>query len=152
MNSRPISRISTDPRDPFPLTPGHFIAGGPITALPDADLTEASSTILSRFEAVQRNVQFFWKRWKQEYLNHLQQRSKKFSSIHPNLLVGQLCLIKEDNLPPCSWITGRVIQVHPGPDGKVRVATLFTTKGEIKRSIGKLCLLPLEELGGRGVC
>lgn len=152
LNSRPISPLSADPRDPLPLTPGHFITGGPITALPDVNVTEIPSSRLSRFEEIQKNVQFFWKRWKQEYLNHLQQRNKKFSSIQPNLLVGQLCLIKEDNLPPCTWITGRVIKVHPGPDGLVRVATLYTPKGEIKRSISKLCILPFEEQVGGGVC
>lgn len=152
LNSRPISPLSADPRDPLPLTPGHFITGGPITALPDVDVAEFSASKLSRYEETQKNVQLFWKRWKLEYLNHLQQRNKKFSSIQPNLLVGQLCLIKEDNLPPCTWITGRVIKVHPGPDGLVRVATLYTPKGEIKRSISKLCILPLEEQVGGGVC
>lgn len=70
------------------------------------------------------------------------------ASNQPNLLVGQLCLIKDDNLPPLTWITGRVVKVHPGPDGLVRVATLRTKNGELKRCISKLCLLPLEEYGG----
>lgn len=150
LNSRPISPMSADPRDPMPLTPGHFLIGGPINMLPDANLTETSSSRLTRLEDVQKNVQIFWKKWRLEYLNNLQQRNKKSSVVQPNLIVGQLCVVKDDNLPPCTWITGRVIKVHPGPDGLIRVATLHTSKGEIKRSISKLCILPFEADVGEG--
>lgn len=149
LNSRPISPLSVDARDPNPLTPGHFLVGGPITALPDLNFCETSTNRLSRYEEVQRNLQLFWKRWRVEYLNNLQQRTKKWSSIQPDLLIGQLCLIKDDHLPPYTWITGRVVKTHPGPDGHVRVATLLTPKGEIKRSISKLCVLPInDDVGG----
>lgn len=150
LNSRPISPMSSDPRDPNPLTPGHFVAGGPITAPPDHNHDQTNYNRLTRYEQIQKCLQHFWERWRLEYLNNMQQRTKKMCSKEPNLLVGQLCLIKEDNLPPYTWITGRVSQVHPGPDGRVRVATLRTSTGEIKRSIAKLCLLPFEENNGRG--
>lgn len=148
LNSRPISPMSTDPDDTSPLTPGHFLIGGPIIALPDKNVSETPANRLTRFEEIQKTVQLFWKRWRAEYLNNLQQRTKAMASSQPNLLVGQLCLIKDDNLPPLTWITGRVVKVHPGPDGLVRVATLRTKNGELKRCISKLCLLPLEEYGG----
>ncbi|XP_055623198.1 uncharacterized protein LOC129766644 [Toxorhynchites rutilus septentrionalis] len=153
LNSRPISPLSTDARDPNPLTPGHFLVGGPITAIPDKLFCETSSTRLTRYEEVQKNLQLFWNRWRVEYLNNLQQRTKKWSSKQPDLLLGQLCLVKDDALPANTWITGRVIKLHPGPDKHIRVATLITAKGEIKRSISKLCPLPIEEdVGGGGVC
>lgn len=150
LNSRPISPMSNDPGDLEPLTPGHFLIGGPITALPDANVSHIANNRLSRFEEIQKNMQLFWNRWKMEYLNNLQQRTKKLSVQQPNLEVGQLCLVKDESLPPFSWITGRVIKVYPGPDGITRVATLMTSKGEIKRSIGKLCLLPLDDLSAGG--
>ncbi|XP_055610425.1 uncharacterized protein LOC129757284 isoform X1 [Uranotaenia lowii] len=144
LNSRPISPISSASSDPIPLTPGHFLIGEPITAMPEEDLITDPPKLLNRFEQVQRSVQLFWKRWQMEYLNNLQQRTKGLSTAKPDLLVGQLCLVKEENLPPCVWITGRVTKVHPGPDGHVRVASLKTPRGEIKRSIAKLCPLPVE--------
>lgn len=145
LNSRPISPLSMDVRDPNPLTPGHFLVGGPITALPDHNFNETSPNRLTRFEEIQRNLQLFWRRWKMEYLNNLQQRTKKWSSKQPDLIIGQLCIVKDDSLPPNSWITGRVTKLHPGPDGHTRVVSLITINGEIKRSISKLCLLPIED-------
>ena len=150
LNSRQISPMSNDPQDLEPLTPGHFLIGGPITALPDRNVSQTATNRLSRFEEVQKNLQLFWNRWKLEYLNNLQQRAKKNSIHQPNLEVGQLCLVKDESLPPFSWIVGRVIKVHPGPDGRIRVATLLTSKGETKRSVGKLCLLPFEDSSGGG--
>lgn len=52
-----------------------------------------------------------------------------------------MVLIKDENLPPRCWLMGRIIETHPDPDGLVRVATIRTTKGEIKRPITKICLL-----------
>lgn len=40
---------------------------------------------------------------------------------------------------------GRVTQIQPDSDGKVRVATLQTSNGTYKRPVRKLCLLPVEE-------
>lgn len=39
---------------------------------------------------------------------------------------------------------GKVIEVHPGSDGAIRVVTLRTANGEFKRPIAKLCVLPVE--------
>lgn len=38
LNSRPISPLSSDPSDLQPLTP--FLVGGPLTSLPEQDLTD----------------------------------------------------------------------------------------------------------------
>ena len=40
---------------------------------------------------------------------------------------------------------GKIIAVHPGQDGKVRVATVKTSGGIFKRPIVKLVLLLQEE-------
>lgn len=55
--------------------------------------------------------------------------------------VGEIVLIKEDNLPPMSWRLGKILEVHPGKDGKVRVVTLKTMHGMFKRPIHKLARL-----------
>jgi hypothetical protein len=31
-----------------------------------------------------------------------------------NLKIGEIIIIKEDNLPPQKWLLGRIIQIHPG--------------------------------------
>ena len=54
--------------------------------------------------------------------------------------------LQEDNLVPSKWPLARVLQVHPGKDGLVRVATVKTSTGIYKRSTCKLALLlPQEE-------
>ncbi|GFY19318.1 integrase catalytic domain-containing protein [Trichonephila clavipes] len=42
--------------------------------------------------------------------------------------VGEIVIIKEDNIPPATWPLGKVIETHPGKDGVVRVVTLRTVK------------------------
>lgn len=142
LNSRPICPSSDDPSDLTALTPGHFLVGSPLTAIPETDMTDSSLSCVRRFELVQRLLQHFWKRWSFEYLSGLQQRPKWCSS-HANLEIGDLVLIKGDNVPLLKWKLGRIVQVHPGTDGKVRVVTLKTKSGEFKRPVVKLCKLPV---------
>ncbi|XP_066595391.1 uncharacterized protein [Prorops nasuta] len=68
--------------------------------------------------------------------------SREFLKLEPNMMV----LVKEDNLPPLQWALGRIQEVHPGSDGIARVATVLTSKGQIKRAAVKLCPLPMENV------
>ncbi|UYV75423.1 hypothetical protein LAZ67_13000216 [Cordylochernes scorpioides] len=70
----------------------------------------------------------------------LQQRNK-WKIKEPNMLSGSLVLIKEGHVPPAKWLMGRVVEVHPGKDGVVRVVSLRTVAGVIKRPLVKLALL-----------
>jgi hypothetical protein len=144
--------MSTDPNDCSVLTPGHFLIGGPLISLPEPDLTPLSINHLSRWQLIQRLSQQVWKRWSSDYLCQLQQRRKWSTSrpnltkgtSRPNLTKGTLVLIKEDNLHPLVWRKAIVEQVHPGPDGIVRVVTVRTEGGCYKRPIQKLCVLPTD--------
>ncbi|CAG7716870.1 unnamed protein product, partial [Allacma fusca] len=68
----------------------------------------------------------------------------KWWKPQPNLKEGAIVLIKEENLPPLNWRMGRVIKVHPDENNRVRVATIRTSQGEMKRPVVKLALLPLD--------
>ncbi len=52
-----------------------------------------------------------------------------------------MVVIKEDSPLLNKWPLARVIDVHPGQDGLVRVATIKTSNGVYKRPINKLALL-----------
>lgn len=68
---------------------------------------------------------------------------------------GMLALIREENLSPNSWPMGRIDKMHPGADGIVRVVTLKTAKGEVKRAVLKLSILPMDveaESSTAGLC
>ncbi|XP_018368835.1 PREDICTED: uncharacterized protein LOC108764926 [Trachymyrmex cornetzi] len=59
VNSRPLCPLSADPSDLQPLTPAHFIAGGPLTSLLEANMIETKLNRLNRWQLVQRTVQHF---------------------------------------------------------------------------------------------
>jgi hypothetical protein len=86
--------------------------------------------------------QLFWSRWSREYLHTLQARQKWYTP-NPTLSVGNVVVITSSNLPLMSWQMGRVIDVHPGADQVVRVATVKTADGVMKRPVVKLVKLPL---------
>ncbi|XP_055701775.1 uncharacterized protein LOC129801041 [Phlebotomus papatasi] len=144
LNSRPIMPMSTDPSDLEALTPGHFLIGRPLNAIPEEQLTEIPENRLKTWKLVQQRLQFFWKRWATEYLHTLQQR-KKWTTPFPSLQPGALVIIKEDHLPPMKWSLGRIIKCYSGADGNVRVVSVKTSSGEYTRAIVKLCPLPIPE-------
>ena len=89
-------------------------------------------------------VKDFWKRWQNEFLTQLQQRSKWLKNVE-NIKIDDLIIIKEDNYPPSKWHLGRILEVHPGKDGKIRVATIKTINGTVQRTISKICVLPIQD-------
>ena len=59
-----------------------------------------------------------------------------------NSVIGDLALLREDNMTPLQWPTGVITYTHAGKDAIVRVVTLRTTKGTFKRPTTKICPLP----------
>lgn len=98
MNSRPISALSNDPEDLTPLTPGHFIIGESLLAVPEPNRL-LTKTSIDSLRLSQRMFQEFWNRWSVEYLHTLQHRPK-WAKPQPMVRVGDLVLIREANLPP----------------------------------------------------
>ena len=76
LNSRPLCQIPSDPNDPQALKPGHFLIGGPLMALPEADYSNVPMNKLSCWQFMQRCTQQLWKKWSRDYLHQLQQRHK----------------------------------------------------------------------------
>jgi len=141
LNSRPLTPLSTDPNDFCALTPSHFLIGRASVNLPYSDLETTPTNRLSHFEQLERVKQHFWRRWSSEYITQLQQRHK-WKTNHSNLSIGDLVLIHDNDLPPFKWRLGRISAVHPGTDGVVRVASVKTATGVIKRAVVKLAPLP----------
>jgi hypothetical protein len=142
LNSRPLTPLSSSPQDLSALTPGHFLIGDSLTAPVEADLSQIPINRLSRWQHVQLVQQRFWRRWSREYMAQLQERSKWRTKSGQQLTIGTLVMIHHDNAPPLRWTLGRVVQVHPGKDDIVRVASVKTKTGVIKRAVQRLCVLP----------
>nr|XP_036678093.1 uncharacterized protein LOC118879348 [Drosophila suzukii] len=84
----------------------------------------------------------FWRKWSADWLSHLQARPK-WRHETDNLQRNDMIIIKDDRTGPSDWKLGRIIDLHPGADGLVRVATIKTSTGIYKRSVSKICRLPL---------
>lgn len=143
LNSRPLCPLSSDPSDIAVLTPGHFLIGAPLLAPPETTYLEINTNRLSRWQLIQKMHQHFWKRWSSEYLNRLQSRPKWLEK-NDELKINDLVLLKEDNLPPARWATGRIIAKHPGQDGLTRVVDVQINDKVYRRSLSKICSLPAE--------
>jgi hypothetical protein len=144
LNSRPLCPLFSSPNDLLSLSPGHFLIGRPLTALPSPDLKEIKESSLRRYARLEKLHQHFWNRWQKEYIGELQHRSK-WRSNKGRLMIGDLVLIHEDNVPPLCWRLGRVSKLFPGSDGIARVANLHTIRGTVRRPLVRLCPLPTEE-------
>ncbi|XP_045777856.1 uncharacterized protein LOC123875852 [Maniola jurtina] len=110
--------------------------------LPAADVTNENSRLLSRFSLLDKLVQSYWKRWREEYLQTLQVRAKWNTESRP-VKVGTIVLINQ-NCAPLHWPLGKVEKVFPGPDGHIRVALVKTKNGTLERPVVRLCPLPVE--------
>ncbi|KYM95091.1 hypothetical protein ALC62_14274 [Cyphomyrmex costatus] len=139
LNSRPIAPMSDNLDDYSCLTPGHFLIGSALTTPPSPTLLETKETRLTHWQLVQQ----IWKAWSNDYLTGLQQRSK-WRIAQKLARVGRLVLLRDPLAPPCKWELGRIIECHTGDDGLTRVVTVKTSKSTYKRSIVKLCFLPVD--------
>ena len=144
LNSRPLTPLSVDANDLHPLTPGHFLVGGPLLALPEPLAAKDSQTPSKRFELLRALHHDFWQRWRKEYLSNLQTREKRKRDGAP-IREGDVVLIVEDNVAPLQWPCGRIVKLIHGSDNIARVAVVKTVKGNYTKPIVKLRRLPTEQ-------
>ena len=146
LNSRPLiplNHINSDIADV--LTPGHFLIGHSLIALPDSSVnSELQMCLLRHWHLCQNLVNHFWKRWSTEYVTALNKFSK-WTRPSRNVSIGDIVILRDETLFPTKWPLAKVVDVHPGRDNFVRVVTVKTTKGIYKRPITKVVvLLPAE--------
>ncbi|XP_012524189.2 uncharacterized protein LOC105829693 [Monomorium pharaonis] len=142
LNSWPLEPLSDDPEDISALTPGHFLIGSPLTAIPEPSLDDLAISRLSRWQFIQQRAQQFWTQWSSHYLQR-QQAISKWHHKNNCIKIGSLVLITDERLPPCKWPLARVTALHPGKDGLVRVVTVKTATTTLIRPVIKLAVLPI---------
>lgn len=76
LNSRPLTPLPSDDDGVEVLTPGHFLIGRPLEAIPDSAQSHRPISLLRRWHLCQSLVQHFWQRWSAEYLVTLQKLHK----------------------------------------------------------------------------
>lgn len=100
------------------LTPGHFLIGSAVNAVPEPSLAKDPTSRLLRWQQVQQIRDHFCKRWSHKYLHTLASRQMWKSDAAPR--VGDLCVICDEHTPPGRWPLARVTAIHPGDDSEVR--------------------------------
>lgn len=139
INTRPLTSLSSDPKDPRPLTPACLIAQSSrldMPSVPEANILPTGSTAADRLRAAHRRreqiVDCFWQRWRREYVQHLQSvhlnNRTRFQPSRVAPHVGQFYLLAE-NTPRGTWKTCRIIATHPDPSGIIRYVTVRTSTG-----------------------
>ena len=140
LNSRPLTPLPSDGDNIEVLTPGHFLIGRPLEAIPDSTTLDQPITSLRRWHLCQSLVKHFWQRWSTEYLVTLQKVHKWRRPVR-NFEVGDVVVLREDTLAPTHWPLARVVKTYLGGDGLVRVVTVKTNAGTYTRPVSKVALL-----------
>ncbi|XP_036322092.1 uncharacterized protein LOC118736094 [Rhagoletis pomonella] len=141
MNSRPLVGATDDPNDAEAITPAHLLIGDSLMAVPEAHVSTEKLCYLDRWQRLSSLKARFWSAFQRDHILNLQARTK-WDKPQPNLEVGTLVLVHDDNFPPQKWLLGRVVKTVVGADGKVRVADVKTSSGVCRRAIQKLAMLP----------
>lgn len=156
INSRPLTHIQVDPFDMKPITPNHFLLGGPnVATVPNPADVEPRAT-RKQWQICRRLSRIFWRQWVRDYLPELTRRNKHYPE-QPPLKIGDLVVVCDGNLPRSKWMRGRIEGVTIGKDCIIRTATVRTKDGAMRRPITKLAILdegpsPMQSTdGGRDV-
>ena len=107
LNSRPLTRSSSDPNDLICLTPNHLLLLKDQPSLPIGVFVKEDSYVRRRWRQVQYLSDLFWKRWVREYLPFLQEK-QKWLFPKRNVQVGDIVLVVDPSAPRGSWPLGKV--------------------------------------------
>ena len=140
VNQRPIGHIPNDPDDGAYLCPNDMLLGRASSTVPQGPFKETRNP-RHRVEFIQRIVDSFWKRWARDVFPTLIPR-KKWHTERRNVRVGDVAVLSDDNkvIRGKSTIC-RVIEVYPGPDGRVRNVKVKTAESEYQRPITKIAVI-----------
>lgn len=144
LNSRPLVPLTDDPTELNYLTPAHAVLGERIIHPICENLSDIPMNRIKQQKILDKIQQDFWQIWRKEYISTLQTRYK-WNKTECNLKIGDMVILKEDNVPPGAWPIARVIETYPGTDDMVRTVKIRTPRNDYVRPICKLIKLPFEE-------
>ena len=158
INTRPLTYVYGDFLSGFTLTPAHFLTGNLDTIMPfgsdnceDVEFQpkkDSSQDLINYWRKSQKQLNQFWEAWRQNYLLALREKlplsHKKHqlqTSRQPK--VGEIVLVKEDNIPRRLWKLALIKEYIFSKDGEIRsVYIQLPNKQIVSRAINHL--FPLE--------
>ncbi|GBN80911.1 hypothetical protein AVEN_144971-1 [Araneus ventricosus] len=133
-NSRPLTYVYNDLRQPLPLQPEQFLNFARSDSTLPIHFKEIIAADSSRRSLIERKkyqnllVKQLWSKWKKQYMMDLRNaHALKNPNPQRNIAIDDVVLIEGDNKSKLLWRIGRAIQVFPGRDGGVRSCLLKTS-------------------------
>lgn len=135
INDRPMTHVYSEVEaGGIVLTPSMLVHGYNLSEPPPLGFrnprTQKDLTMAERFDALEGLKQTFWDNWYPEYLKalterHIQNRKEQSSFIEPR--VGDVVLVKDEQVPRRDWKVARIISLTKGDDKRVREVRLLRT-------------------------
>jgi hypothetical protein len=139
INNRPLTTLTEDSEDLTPLTPAMFMKDLPVAGLPELE-SIGSQNLQQAYKKIVDLKKALSERFRKEYLALLVEKKNQKSCPSPK--VGDIVLVGQENKKRYEWPLGRILELFPGKDNKVRVARVKTTRGTLTRPVQRL--YPLE--------
>ena len=145
VNQRPIGRPPNDPDDGSYLCSNDMLLGrASPPQVPQGPFQETKNPG-KRVEFIQKIVESFWRRWTRDVFPLLVPR-RKWNVERRNVQVDDVVIVADGNAVRGKWNIGRVVEVYPGQDGKVRNIKVKTASGEYSRPVTKIAVIqPVED-------
>ena len=144
VNQRPIGRPPNDPDNGSYLCPNDMPLGRASPQVPQGPFQETKNP-RKRIEFIQKIVESFWRRWTRDVFPLLVPR-RKWNVERRNVQVDDVVIVADGNAVRGKWNVGRVVEVYPGQDGKVRNIKVKTASGEYSRPVTKIAVIqPVED-------
>jgi len=141
VNGRPLTHLSTDPTDPRPLTPNHFLIGRENRNTPLDVFEEAKGDLnRDRWVAAQQLTDGLWKRWLKEYLPELTERQKWTKKTRRARLEDHV-LVVDPQAPRGQWAEGKISKLFISDDDEVRSVLVRIGGKDYKKPVNRLILL-----------
>ena len=152
VNSRPLTYQSDSTRD-VPLSPTQLAWGRDLTLMPpllqpgdplDEDF-DAKAT-RAQYKLLRNALERFRKRWHSEYLLSLREKHNNVCAEDPthHLSVGQLVMVRHENVHRIEWPLGVITAVYPDARGIIRTAEVEECGKRSRRPISYLVPLELD--------
>ena len=138
VSQHPIGRIPNDPGDGAYLCPKDLLLGRATSEVPQGPFNDTKNP-RRRLEFVQRIVDSSWKRWRRDIFPSLAPR-KKWHVEKRDVQVDNVVTLADSNTVRVKLAVGRIINVYPGSDGRVRNIRVKTATGEYNHPVTKIAV------------
>ncbi|KAK7902058.1 hypothetical protein WMY93_018827 [Mugilogobius chulae] len=141
LNSKPLGYVSSDIADLDPVTPNSLLLGRPDSSLPQVVYPESELLSRKRWRHSQLLADHFWRHFVKCYLPGLQTR-QKWTTETPDLQIGTPVMIVDHQLPRAQWPVGRITNVFPGQDERIRTVEVKVGDNSYIRPVARVIQLP----------